>query len=80
MSIPDNLKVNQILFSAKLERNRLLNPLKYKTEPCTTFHTIGACPYGERFLDRNRILRVWPEMRLCSWYVYYDVCLCFMTS
>nr|XP_039274361.1 uncharacterized protein LOC120348306 [Styela clava] len=23
-------------------------PSKYRTEPCTTFHTIGVCPYGTR--------------------------------
>nr|BAA81905.1 HrZF-1 [Halocynthia roretzi] len=23
-------------------------PSKYRTEPCTTYHTIGMCPYGEQ--------------------------------
>lgn len=32
-----------------VEKNELpYRPSKYRTEPCTTYHTIGVCPYGER--------------------------------
>nr|CAB3267926.1 ZF(C3H)-14 zinc finger (CCCH type) motif-containing protein HrZF-1 homolog [Phallusia mammillata] len=46
-------------------------PTKFKTEPCTTFHTIGSCPYGEKcnFYHKNDEKNVGKtKTRLCkSW-------------
>lgn len=44
-------------------------PSKYRTEPCTTFHTIGVCPYGTRCnfyhtdAERNEIPTLSNAMR-----------------
>ncbi|XP_076817046.1 uncharacterized protein LOC143462688 isoform X1 [Clavelina lepadiformis] len=34
--------------SGSNEQRRRSSGLKFKTEPCTTFHTIGSCPYGDK--------------------------------